>query len=253
MTLQPWQWALVLLSGLLTGMAKTGVPGLGILAVPVMAAVPPDPIQGTGLLLPLLCCGDLLAVWYYRRSAQVATLWHLLPWVILGGVAGDVAMNHLPRPAMRLVIGAIVLVMVAVHLARRAGRGESLVPDWRRAAVFGVIAGFATMVANAAGPVMNLYLLSMGLAKDDFMGTGMWFFLVVNLAKVPRFVLEHPPLITAATLRVDLIALPAVLLGALSGRWIYARTPQRVFEGVVLALTTLSALVLVLPALRPGH
>ena len=56
---------------------------------------------------------------------------------------------------------------------------------WWQAAGYGASAGFATTVANAAGPVMNLYLLARRLPKHEFVATGAWFFFAVNLSSSP--------------------------------------------------------------------
>jgi uncharacterized protein len=244
--LEPWQWALGALCALLVGMAKTGIPGLGILVVPVMVYVVGEPRLAPGALLPLLCAADLFAVAYYRRHAVVWRLWELFPWVAIGIVAGSVVLWTIAGERLRPLVGAIVLVMVLAHVARKVLPSE-VTPDWRRAAVFGITAGFATTIANAAGPVMNLYLLSMALPKDEFMGTGAWYFLIVNLIKVPIYIYQKEPMITMDTLRFDAVLLPAVVVGALCGRFLYAHIPQRAFEWTVLSLAAVAACSLLIP------
>jgi uncharacterized membrane protein YfcA len=275
MHLSLWQWALVGVCAVFVGMAKTGVPGLGIMVVPMMARVTPRALASAGLLLPLLCAADVFAVWYYRRHASAWALWRLFPFVFCGGVVGWLVMKRLDDPTLRFVIGIIVLGMVLVHLLRKhqqaqpvsapldraaAASAPSPAPapvqppapahgDWVHGVVYGLVAGFATQVANAAGPVMSVYLLSMALPKDQFMGTGAWFFLVVNLAKIPGYLLLTPPIISTASLAVDAWVLPGIVIGALSGRRIYGMLPQVWFERVVLLMTTLSALWLLKPKL----
>jgi uncharacterized membrane protein YfcA len=247
--MDPWQWALAALCALMVGMAKTGVPGLGILVVPLMAMVcANDTGRSAGILLPLLCLADCFAVFYYRRHASVWRLWDLIPWVAIGMALAWLVMTgaelyHL-KAALRPIVGAIVLLMVGAHLLRTWRGDPTPERNWHRAALFGITAGFATTLANAAGPVMNLYLLSQALAKDEFMGTGAWFFFVINLSKIPIYLTQKTPWIDGAGLRIDaLLALP-VLIGALTGRWIYAHLPQRAFEIAVLTLTTLAAIIL---------
>ncbi len=57
------------LAAFLIGMAKCGVPGLGIMAVPLMAAVFPAR-ESVGALLPILIAGDLIAISFFRRQAM---------------------------------------------------------------------------------------------------------------------------------------------------------------------------------------
>jgi uncharacterized protein len=247
--LHPAQWLLGGLCAVLVGMAKTGVPGLGILVVPLMFAVVPEPLSGPGTLLPLLCAADCFGVLYFRRHARAWDLMHLFPWVACGIALGTGVLHLVSDHAVRLVVGGIVLLMVGAHLLRKRLPDQVLVGDrsspakmWRKALLFGIITGFATTVANAAGPVMNLYLLTMDLAKDQFMGTGAWFFFLVNLIKVPIYLSRG--WIDAQSLALDAWLLPGVLIGALIGKRIYDRIPQRAFEITVLSLTVIAGISL---------
>lgn len=252
--LEPWQWALGAGCAFLNGVAKTGVPGLGILVVPLMLYVVTDPRISPGVVLPLLCLADLFAVLYYRRHAQWDRVVRLVPGVGLGlllGMGGLWAFDHwrMPDDLLTKAIGAIVLAMIIVQVVRkRMGEqaGEQVAPSASpvRAAVFGAATGFATYIANAAGPVMNLYLLSMALPKSEFMGTGAWFFFIINLVKVPQFAVQGR--ITLDTLWIDLLLAPAVIIGALAGRWLFARIPQALFERIILALAVVATVALFL-------
>ena len=89
---------------------------------------------------------------------------------------------------------------------------------------------------------MNLYLLSKKLPKESFVATGAGFFWVVNLLKVPIYTSYH--LYSAGSLMFDLLLAPAVLAGAMAGRWIISRMRQSVFETLIVVLTALSSLLL---------
>jgi uncharacterized protein len=238
------------------GLAKTGVPGLGIFTVPLMVLAVGDARQSAGWLLPLLCVADVFAVVYYRRHAETRRLFSLLPWVLIGMLAGALMLGG-PEPLLRRVVGGIVLVMVLLRLGHRArdkagaepGPGDDAAPAGEgraaatlQAAGYGVTAGFATTVANAAGPVMNLYLLAKRLPKHEFIATGAWFFLVVNVSKLPLY--AYHGLIHRRSLLFDLVCLPAVVLGATFGRALFVRLPQRAFELLVLLFTSAAALLL---------
>jgi uncharacterized protein len=246
----PFRFALAALAGLLTGIAKTGVPGFGILAVPLMVLSVGDARHSAGWLLPLLCLADLFAITAYRRHADARRLFDLLPWV-LGGIAlGAVTLSASER-SLRLLVAAIVIVMIGLRWLRgRRGAVEAGAPapaprDSRwQAAGYGVAAGFATTVANAAGPVMSLYLLSQRLPKEEFLATGAWFFFLINLSKVPLY--AHMGMISRSSLIFGACLLPAVATGALLGRTVIRRLPQWVFERVVLGLTAAAALLLFL-------
>jgi len=232
------QWVLAVVCAFSVGVAKTGMPGLGIFVVPTMVLIVGDARQSAGWLLPVMCTADVVAIYFWRRHAAAGRLFSLTPWVVVGMVMGAFALSWEDR-VLRPVVGAIVLVMLAIFLYRRFR--PSLSPS-SGALPYGVMAGFATTVANAAGPVMNLYLLSKRLPKEEFIATGAWFFFIINLTKVPIY-LWHG-LITPVSLRFDAAMAPAVLAGAIMGRWLVEHIPLRVFEGAVVALTAISTLML---------
>lgn len=238
--LEPWQWALGATCAIFVGMAKTGVPGFGIFVVPLMVLTVGDARHSAGWLLPLLSVADVVAVIRFRRHAAARRLFSLVPWVLAGMIAGAFALGG-PERLLRKLVGAIVLTMIALRLFRPRTadppQGHAL-----QAAGYGTAAGFATTVANAAGPIMNLYLLARRLPKEEFIATGAWFFLVINLVKVPLYTSRG--LITPQSLLFDLILVPAVLVGTAIGKRISDRLPQRLFERIVLALTTAAAVLL---------
>jgi uncharacterized protein len=238
-SLAPWQWMLGGVVAFLVGVAKTGVPGLGILVVPLMALAAGDVRQSAGWLLPILCTADIFAVVYWRRHAAANRLFALAPWV-LAGMAGGAAALSLSERVLRPVVGGIVLVMLLAFFWRKFRPAAH--PELTHAGPYGVSAGFATTVANAAGPVMNLYLLSMRLPKDEFIATGAWFFFLINLAKLPIYAWHG--MIGRSSLLFDLALVPAVVGGSLAGLWLAHRLPQRVFDWLVILLTAGSALLL---------
>ncbi len=233
----------------MVGLSKSAIPGLGILFVPLFAQVLPARAS-TGALLPLLILGDVFAVILYRRHAVWGHLVRLLPWTAAGIVLGFLLMGKLDDAVFKPVLGALVIVMLAVNLGRDLrARGpktdrEPSLRGWPAvvfSAVMGLLAGATTMVANAAGPVMMVYLLSMRLPKDEFLGTSAWFFLIVNCVKVPFS--AGLGLITPPSLLLDAALSAAVVAGALAGAVAAKRMPQKVF-GIAVQALSLGAAVL---------
>jgi len=245
MHLELWQWALGALGAFLVGLSKTGIPGLGILNVAIFALVFPAR-ESVGLVLVILICGDLVAVTTYRRDASWPHLLRLFPWAATGVVLGYFALGRVNDSQMRHLIGIILVGLVVFQYIRSrrpaAPDGEALpVRPWL-APLAGVTAGFTTMVANAAGPVMVLYLLAMRLPKILFIGTAAWYFLLLNLFKVPFS--ASLGLINPSSLGVSLLLGPFAMLGALIGRPIAERLNQRLFELIALGLTFVAALLM---------
>ena len=246
MHLTIWQWTLLSLGALVTGLSKTGVAGLGVLAVALFANALPARAS-TGALLPLLLCADVFGVAFFRKHANWPLLLKLFPWVIVGVLTGYFALGRISNDQVQRLIGGILLAMVGLHFwcQRQPGSAPAALPHaWWFSALTGILAGFTTMVANAAGPVMVLYLLAVGLPKLAFVGTGAWFYLLVNAFKVP-FSMQLG-LITRDSLVVDAILIVPMLPGALLGPLILHRLNQRAFEAMALILTVIAAVRLVL-------
>jgi uncharacterized membrane protein YfcA len=241
MNLTVWQWVLLATGAFFIGLSKTGVAGLGVLSVALFANALPARAS-TGALLPLLLSADLFGVGLFRKHASWPQLWRLFPWVVPGLLAGFLTMDHISNAQVQRMIGGILLVMVAAHLSRRRALEGSVPPShpWWLAALAGLAAGFTTMVANAAGPVMTVYLLAVGLPKLVFVGTAAWFFMLVNALKVPFSV--HLGLINAPSLLMDAALLLPMIPGALLGPMLLRRLDQHAFEMIVLGLTVLASL-----------
>ncbi|CAL9378310.1 hypothetical protein SUDANB105_01006 [Streptomyces sp. enrichment culture] len=245
-----WEFAALALAAMLVGFSKTAVSGANTISLAVFAAVLPARAS-TGVLLPLLIAGDVLAVLTYRRHAHWPTLWRLFPAVAVGVVIGTVFLMWADDGIVRTSIGVILLLMAALTVWRRRTAERAEEPDGvttragrAKARSYGVLGGFTTMVANAGGPVMAMYLLSAGFRKLGFLGTSAFFFLIVNVSKVPFSV--GLGLIDGPSLLLDAALVLFVVPGAFLGRWAVNRINQRLFEQLVIAATVLGALQLLL-------
>lgn len=251
--LSPASWTLLVTGAAFAGFSKTAVGGAGAVAVALFALVLPAR-ESTGTVLPLLICGDLVGVALYRRHADWRLLWRLMPWVGLGiGLGVGFLARVRDDGVLRLSLGVLILIVIAGQVMlgdrvrqilaaddNRSGRAHQLA-----AALAGIGVGFTTMVANSAGSIMTVYLLLSGVTMLEFLGTGAWFFLVVNLVKVPFG--GALGLIRPESLRLDLVLLPAVLAGTALGALVIRRIDRRRFERVALVMAAVSATFLLLP------
>ena len=166
--LAPWQWVLGVFSAFMVGVAKTGAPGVGTMIVPFMVMAVGDARHAAAWTVPILITGDIFAIFYWWKHAEAKKLFVLIPWVVAGMIGGGLALA-LSEPVLRRMIGAIVLLMVVLYLWRKRNPEMKL---HGASAVYAIAAGFSTTVANAAGPVMNMYLLTQKLPKEVFVATG---------------------------------------------------------------------------------
>lgn len=241
-TMDLFQWVLIFLAAFIIGLAKAGLKGIDMMNVTIMAIVFGSKAS-TGLVLPLLCFADIMAVSYYKRHVQWPQFWKLIPWmmvgILMGVYVGKDLDEHLFRKLMALIIIFTVIMMIAMEF-----RKTTTIPGNKLfVIVTGLAAGFTTMLGNLAGAFANIYFLAMRMSKNDFIGTAAWLFLVINLFKLPFQVLYWKN-ITAATLHTDLILLPALIAGFWAGLKIVSRIKDDSYRKVVIVLTFLGAIVI---------
>ena len=227
-------------AALLVGFSKTGMPGAGIPAVALMAEVFRENTKlSVGAILPLLLLGDLFAIVYYRRHADWARLLQLCPYVLVGMAPAYVVLRYVDDDTLRVSIGGLIMLLLLLHVVRqRYGFHRWSERGWFTAAT-GMLAGFATTVSNAAGPIMGIYLIGQHMGKQQFLGTSAWFFFLVNASKVPGYIALD--MLTAETLQFALLLAPVVAVGALLGIRFLKRIPQAVFDVLVLGLAGIAA------------
>ena len=236
---------IAIIAALMIGFSKTGVPSSGIFSITLMAMVFPAK-DSVGIILPMLITGDIIAVIYYRRKVVWKYLLVLIPWVLVGIVAGYFFLEVVNDHQLQLTIGWIVLALIALHIARERLGGKIGLPGWLAAwfnPFLGAMAGFATMIGNAAGGIMSIYLLAKKLPKELFVGTGAWFFFCVNLMKVPFSV--QLGMITWDSLVLNAWMIVPILAGAWLGIRVLKKLPERWFQYAVLGLSALGALKLI--------
>lgn len=237
------QWVLLGISGLLIGMSKTGISGVGLMVVPILAnAFGGRP--SVGLLLPILILADIFAVSWYNRHAQWKHILRLLPWAFVGIITAAIVGKNISDQTFNKLLAILVLGGVVVLVWRDLRSDKLKIPQSRWfAGGMGLLGGFSTMIGNAAGPVMALYLLSMRLPKNIYIGTGAWFFFIVNLSKVPLHVWSWKT-ITVNSFLLDLLMIPAIAAGAFFGIWLVRLLPEKFYRILVIVTTLLSALLL---------
>jgi uncharacterized membrane protein YfcA len=223
------RWVALVLSASLIGFAKAGLDGGALIAVPLLAA---------------LITADLVAVWSYRKAGSVAHLLRTLPWALAGILLGAYVGAYIPDRAFRTIMSTLILASVVLMAIRELRGGSFILPErWWIAAPLGLLAGFASMVGNTAGPVMGLYLLSSGLKKGGIVGTAVWFFCIVNLAKVPFHIFAWRT-ITAGTLLADLIVLPVTVIATLFGVRVVRLIPEKPYRIFMIAIALIGGLYL---------
>ena len=228
-------------SALTAGISKSGVPGIAMLGAVFVPLVMPAKLS-TGYVLPFLLFADIIAVTYWRRSAILRYIAALLPAMFSGIIAGFFLMDRIPDAIYGKVLGSIVILLLIVDAVCR--HLNIRIPENSRvfARSMGFLAGVMTMLANAAGPVMMLYLLTMNISKEQFVGTSAWIYFAVNVFKVPFSVALG--LMTPDSFGVNLMLLPCVILGSIIGVRLMRGISGPMFEKMMRAMVLLGGLKL---------
>ena len=228
---------------LLLGVAKSGIKGLAVLIVTGLALVY-GARESTGILMPLLICGDILAVLYYKRHVKWIYLIKLLPWMLIGVITGVFFGKDLPEDLFKSGMAVIILFsVVMMYYWEQKNKKKKVPTHWSFGALIGVMAGFTTMVGNLAGAFSNIYFLAIKLPKNQFIGTAAWLFFFINLFKIPFHIWSWGT-INWTSLQVSLSLIPGVILGFGLGVYLVKKIKNDKYRQLILLMTGLGGLAI---------
>lgn len=236
------QWILLGFCGAIVGMSKTGVAGVYNVTLPILAIIFGGK-DSTGVLLPILLMADVIGVAYYNRATDWSYIRKIFPWAFVGVLIGTWVGDSLSDQWFNRLLAGVILLGIGVMLFMEFRKTKSVPDHWWFAGLMGLLAGFTTMVGNAAGPIMAVYLLAMRLPKNTYIGTQAWFFLLINLSKLPFHIFVWDT-ISPASLLLDVSLFPAIGIGAVIGIWIIKRISDGFYRKFIIIVTILSTFLL---------
>ena len=239
-----FQWALFAFAASMFGASKTGIFGVNMLGIPILAFLF-GAKDSTGLLLPILCLSDMIAVFLFKREGQWDHILKLLPWTILGIILAVWLGEQVNDGLFKTIMAVIIMLSVAVIVSNEWLSKKDIEYSFGLVAMVGLIAGFTTMIGNAAGAAMTLYLLAMKIKKDQFIGTIAWFFLIVNWIKMP-FHIWIWETISLESLYFDFLVFPFVVLGSVFGLWVSRKIDEKTYRNLLIAMTIIAAVAMLL-------
>lgn len=237
-------WILISLAAFFIGLSKAGLKGIDMLNVTIMAVVLGSKAS-TGVVLPLLCFADLMAVKYYHRHAQWNHFWKLIPWMAAGVIIGVFVGQDMNEAVFRKIMAVIIIVTVIIMLYLEMRKTMVIPSNKLFVSSMGLVSGLTTMLGNLAGAFSNVYFLAMRLPKNDFIGTAAWVFLAVNYFKLP-FQIFFWKNIDTSTLKTDLVLLPSLIIGFLLGIKVVAAIKDDNYRKIIIVLTFIGALFIFL-------
>ena len=240
--LSAWQWLAVAMAGFILGFSKSGIKGIGVIIILILAFVFGEKAS-TGILLPLLVIADVLAVSYYNRHVQWRYVVKLLPFMLVGVLVGVWVGDVISALAFKRIMACIILASIVLMLYLEQRKFTKVPQHKFFSGSIGFLAGFSTMIGNLAGPVSNIYFLAIRLPKNEFIGTGAWLFFIVNVIKLPFHVLVWKT-ISADTLALNVALVPTIVLGFFLGTRLVKKISNLNYRKFVIIVTAIGGIVL---------
>ncbi len=235
-------WAMAYTAIFLLGISKSGLKGLSIFNVTLLALAF-GAKESTGILMPLLLVGDIFAVIYYNRHARWDYLWKFLPWMVFGILIGVIVGKDLPEKQFKIGMALVILLSLVILIWWENRKSKNVPRHWTFAGSVGIVAGICTMIGNLAGTFTNLFFLAIRLPKNEFVGTAAWLFFITNFFKLPFHIFVWKT-ITPETLAINLKLLPAIIIGLALGIRVVKRINEKHYRRFILVVTAIGALAI---------
>lgn len=235
-------WILAVAGAFVVGLSKSGIKGIEIINVTLMALAF-GARNSTGLVVPLLIIADVFAVIYYNRHTNWSYIVRFLPWMLLGIFLGVLIGNDLDEKTFKIGMSIIILASVVMMYWWDRRKSKVVPTHWAFAGFIGTISGITTMIGNLAGAFSNIYFLAMRLPKNEFIGTAAWLFLIINIFKLPFHVFVWKT-ISIDTFLIDLRLVPAIFIGFYAGIRLVKIIKEEFYRKMILVLTAIGALLI---------
>lgn len=232
----------LLAGALVTGFSKFSIGGMGLLILPILMVAFPGP-EALGIILPMYIITDLMAAGSYRKDISWPIILRIMPLTITGVVVGGWFLSGVDASQFTGLLAFIIVLMLLLGVY--LDRSEA---DFMRhplsANIIGCVGGFVSIVSNAAGPLVSLYLMEQGLSKRAYISTRAWAFLLINLSKVP--LLWSLGLLTTESITISFQGIPGLVLGACIGYWVVGKLKLTQFKWLIRIMATIAAIKLLL-------
>lgn len=241
--LSVFQWLAIVLAGFLLGASKSGIKGIGIVIILILAFVFGEKAS-TGVLLPMLIVADILAVIYYNKHVQWKYVIKLLPFMIVGVLVGVWLGNDISELVFKRIM-AIIIILSVLIMVYTENQKTSIPNNKLFAYSSGFMAGVASMIGNLAGPIADIYFLAIRLPKNEFIGTGAWLFFIINVFKLPFHIVVWNT-VNVETLVLNSALIPALVIGFFVGAYIVKLISNVNYRRFIFIVTAIGGIILLL-------
>jgi len=237
-------WLLISFGALLLGLGKSGIKGIGVVIVIIMALVFGGKAS-TGILIPLMILADVFAVIYYHRHTQWLFLRKLLPSMVFGVLVGVWFGNNISEQLFKQIMAVFILLTVFIMVLMDLKKHKTIPKTTVFSNSLGFLSGITSMIGNLAGSFSNIYFLAMRLPKNQFIGTAAWLFFIINVFKLPFHIFVWKT-VTFKSLWINLILIPFVILGFYIGIYLVKLISNETYRKFIIVVTAIGALLILL-------
>lgn len=237
-----WFWVCAIVASLIVGASKGGLPGVGVLGVPVLAQAV-SPVVAAGLLLPILIISDIYGLWIYRKNYDTRNMAIIVPAATIGIFIGWATAKITSDDAVNFIVGIIGLSYFVNALIMRRRDVAAKPADIPRGIFWGTVTGFTSFVSHAGAPPYQLYVLPQKLDKMVFAGTSTITFAIINLLKLPPYYFLGQ--INLLSLEICILLSPIAIVGAFAGFHLTKIIPEKLFYRLVEAALLILSLKLI--------
>lgn len=228
------------------GISKGGFVGLGSMGVPLLSLMVP-PLQAAAILLPILLAQDVVSVAVYHRDYSAWNLKVLIPGAGLGILIATFTAAWLHEEYVRLTVGIIAILFVALRLTERWIERHLPRPNRASGVFWGTVAGFTSAIANAGSPPFQIHMLPQKLPMMTFVGTTAIYFAASNSMKWPSYWALGQ--VTWENMTAGAALIPLAVATNFLGVWLVRRVPTVIFYRIAYVLMLAIGVTLVRSAL----
>jgi len=217
-------WVLAFSSAFIIGVSKSGIKGIAIIIVTLMA----------------LAFGAK-----ENRHTQWKYILRFLPWMMFGVLIGVAIGKDLDENTFKTGMAFVIIGSVLMMYWWDRKKSKNVPKHWAFAGSMGIMAGITTMIGNLAGAFSNIFFLAMRLPKNEFIGTAAWLFFIINIFKLPFHIFVWET-ITVESVVLNIKLIPGILIGLLTGIQLVKYIKDDFYRKMILVLTAFGAIMILL-------
>lgn len=219
----------LMVAGLVKGMVGVGFP---VVAMSILTLFI-DPVTAIGIVaIPVLATNAWQALQVESSAEVFRRFWPLITMLVVGTWMGGLAIAHVDVDIMLAMIGLVAIGFSIFSVAKPDLVISSDKERWC-SPVTGLGAGVIGGLTTVHGPPIMMYLMALGLRKDEFVGTIGLIWFCGSLPMVSVYIYKGVINLDGAML--SLLSLLPVFLGLYAGGVIRGKINQEMFKNMVIA------------------